>query len=74
MTSATDMTTLKAAQYCGLTRSGFIRNRQYGLIQPDYRIGNAMMFQRTTLDKFNTNRRGAGRPRKSQQAQEAKNE
>ena len=71
MTSATDMTTQQAAQYCGLTRSGFIRNRQYGLVLPDYRIGNMMMFQRTTLDKFNATRRKQGRPRKSQQAQEA---
>ena len=70
MTSA-DMTTQQAAQYCGLTRSGFIRNRQYGLIQPDYRIGNAMVFTKQTLDKFNATRRKQGRPRKSQQAQEA---
>ena len=68
MTSTRDYTTQQAAQYCGLTRSGFIRNRQYGLIQPDYRIGNMMMFRRESLDKFNTNRRGAGRPRKSQEA------
>ena len=65
MTRATDMTTQQAAQYCGLTRSGFIRNRQYGLVLPDYRIGNAMIFTKQTLDKFNTNRRGAGRPRKT---------
>ena len=68
MTSADDYTTLKAAQYCGLTRSGFIRNRQRGLVLPDYRIGNMMMFQRTTLDKFNATRRKQGRPRKSQEA------
>ena len=65
MTRATDMTTQQAAQYCGLTRSGFIRNRQYGLVLPDYRIGNMMMFQRTTLDKFNATRRKQGRPRKT---------
>ena len=70
MTSTRDYTTQQAAQYCGLTRSGFIRNRQYGLVLPDYRIGNMMMFQRTTLDKFNATRRKQGRPRKSQ-AQEA---
>jgi hypothetical protein len=71
MTSADDFTTRQAAQYCGLTRSGFIRNRQHGLVLPDYRIGNMMMFTKQTLDRFNSNRRGAGRPRKSQQAQEA---
>ena len=70
MTSTRDYTTQQAAQYCGLTRSGFIRNRQYGLIQPDYRIGNMMMFTKQTLDKFNAGRRKQGRPRKSQ-AQEA---
>ena len=70
MTSTRDYTTQQAAQYCGLTRSGFIRNRQRGLVLPDYRIGNMMMFQRTTLDKFNATRRKQGRPRKSQ-AQEA---
>jgi len=65
MTSATDMTTKKAAQYCGLSRSGFIKYRQAGRVLPDYREGYMMYFTKANLDKFNRNRRGAGRPRKT---------
>ena len=70
MTHATDMTTLKAAEYCGLSRSGFIKYRQAGRVLPDYREGYMMYFTKANLDKFNATRRKQGRPRKSQ-AQEA---
>lgn len=62
-----DYTTTEAAQYCGLTRAGFVYHLQAQHVAPDYRIGNAMVFTLPTLDAFNAARRPAGRPRQDMQ-------
>ena len=55
-------TTTEAAEYCGLTRAGFVYHLQAGHVVEDFKIGWSLIFTQATLDAFDQVRRNPGRP------------
>lgn len=66
MSELTDFTTKQAAQYCRLTRAGFVYHLQQGHVESDYTIGRNLMFKKSTLDAFYKTRRSAAAGRQKE--------
>ena len=54
--------TSEAAEYLGMTARGVWYHVNHGHLSPA-KVGKTLVFTRTQLDKFQENRRPAGRPK-----------